>query len=92
LDFDLEQIDQFFSNVMIEGRYFALPLESVYHLPTWETTVNTGIEVAVNLATATVYSLLERAGLAPEEVSQITSATLIPAVPSIDARLMNHIQ
>ncbi|MBW4458099.1 MAG: hypothetical protein KME55_38850 [Nostoc indistinguendum CM1-VF10] len=77
---------------MIEGRYFALPLESVYHLPTWETTVNTGIEVAVNLATATVYSLLERAGLAPEEVSQITSATLIPAVPSIDARLMNHIQ
>ncbi|HEY9728768.1 MAG TPA: 3-oxoacyl-[acyl-carrier-protein] synthase III C-terminal domain-containing protein [Chroococcales cyanobacterium] len=91
LDFDLDTIDHFFTNVMIKGRYFALPLKSSYDSPGLKATVKAGIEASVNLVEGTVYKLLEQAAIEPQQVSQITSVTVTPATPSIETRLMNRI-
>lgn len=91
LDFDLDSIDRFFTNVAIKGRYFALPLDSFYEPPALGETLNKTIEAAVNLAEGTVRSLLEQTAFDPKNVSQLTSVTVTPAIPAIDARLMNQI-
>lgn len=91
LDFDLDTIDRFFSNVTIKGRYFALPLDSFYDPPGTGTSINAAIEAATNICEPVLNTLLERANLGPKEISQLTFVSLIPAVPSIDARLMNRI-
>lgn len=91
LDFDLDTIDRFFTNVTIEGRYFALPLDSFYDMPGTEATFRAIIEASINLSEGNVRRLLEKTNLDPQEISQLTSVTLTAAVPSIDARLMNRI-
>jgi alkylresorcinol/alkylpyrone synthase len=91
LEFDLSQIDRFFTNVMIEGRYFTLPLDSFYDMSGPGKTVAATIEAATNLTEGNIQKLLEKTKLAPEEIDQMTSVTLTAAVPSIDARVMNRI-
>ncbi|MEW6491281.1 MAG: 3-oxoacyl-[acyl-carrier-protein] synthase III C-terminal domain-containing protein [Cyanobacteriota bacterium] len=91
LDFDLDTIDRFFANVMIEGRYFALPLDSFYDMPGIEATIRKTIETSVNLTEGNVWKLLEKTNLDPKDISQLTSVTLTAAIPSIDARVMNRI-
>jgi alkylresorcinol/alkylpyrone synthase len=91
LEFDLDQIDRFFSNVQIKGRYFALPLDSFYDPPGYGTTAPAAITAAVDLCESTVTTLLERAQVKPQDISQITSTSLTIAIPSIDVRLMNRI-
>jgi alkylresorcinol/alkylpyrone synthase len=91
LDFDLDVIDRFFTNVSIKGRYFALPLDSFYDMPGPTVTARASVEAAINLCEENVLKLLEKTKLSPQEISQITCVTLTAAVPSIDARLMNRI-
>lgn len=91
LDFDLNTIDRFFTNVNIDGRYFAFPLDSFYEPPGFGTMAGAAIKTSVDIVEGTVGRLLERAGLEPQQVSQLTSVTLTPAVPSLDIRLMNQI-
>ncbi|MEC4814645.1 MAG: 3-oxoacyl-[acyl-carrier-protein] synthase III C-terminal domain-containing protein [Scytonema sp. PMC 1069.18] len=91
LDFDLNQIDRFFTNVMIQGRYFALPLDAFYDMPGPGKTVSATIKTAVNLTAGNIQKLLEKTKLDPKEIAQMTSVTLTAAVPSIDARVMNHV-
>lgn len=91
LDFDLDAIDRFFTNVMIKGRHFALPLETFYDPPGTGITVSAAIEAAINLLEVTLCGLLKRVKLDPKEISQLTSVSVIPAVPSLDARLMNRL-
>ena len=91
LDFDLDTIDRFFTNVNIKGRYFMLPLDNFYEPPGMEAGFKAAIEATVNLIEATVCKLLEKVRLEPKEISQITSVSTIPAVPPLDARLMNRI-
>ncbi len=91
LDFDLDTIDRFFTNVTIKGRYFTLPLDSFYDIPGPGATARAAIEASVNLSEGNVRRLLEKTNLDPQEISQLTSVTLTAAVPSIDARLMNWI-
>ncbi|MGD1896882.1 MAG: type III polyketide synthase [Phormidesmis sp.] len=91
LDFDLEVIDRFFTNVAIEGRYFMLPLDSFFDPPTVETGFQATVEATVSLLEVAVRQLLEKASLAPEDISQLTTTTLVSAVPSVDARLMNRV-
>lgn len=91
LEFELSTIDRFFTNVAIDGRYFAFPLDSFYDPPGFGTMANAAINTSVDLLEGTVSRLLERANLEPQEVSQLTSVTLTPAVPSLDIRLMNRI-
>lgn len=91
LDFDLDTIDRFFSNVMIDGRYFTFSLDSFFDPPTPGTTAQVSIDVALNQFEATVRTLLEQANIDPQEISLIASSTLTAAVPSLEARLMNRI-
>lgn len=91
LDFDLDQIDRFFNNVQIEGRYFALPLDSLLEPPPFEETMNKAFDSLLDIAESTVTKLLQRANLQPEDISLITSVSLTPAVPSLEARLMSRI-
>ncbi len=91
LEFDLDQIDRFFNNVQIKGRYFALPLDSFYDPPGYGTTAPRSINASVDLCETAVTTLLERAQISPQEISQIFSTTLTIAIPSIDVRLMNRL-
>ncbi|MDM9383686.1 3-oxoacyl-ACP synthase [Chlorogloeopsis sp. ULAP01] len=91
LDFDLNTIDHFFTDIKIKGRYFALPLESFYDPPTIEESSKAAIKAAVNLSEITVRKLLEQTNLDPKEVSQMTSVSITTTLPSLDARLMNRI-
>jgi alkylresorcinol/alkylpyrone synthase len=91
LDFDLEQIDRFFNNVKIDGRYFALPIDSLLDPCKMEETTGKALEVSLNIAETTIIKLLEKANLQPQDISLITSVSLTPAVPSLEARLMSRI-
>ncbi len=91
LDFELDTIDRFFTNVAIDGRYFAFPLDSLYDPPGFGTMASAAIETSLDILEGTVDRLLDKAALEPQAVSQITSVTLTPAVPSLEARLMNRI-
>lgn len=91
LDFDLEQIDRFFNNVKIDGRYFALPLDSLLEPPQFEVTMGRAFESLADIAESTVNNLLQKVNLQPQDISLLTSVSLTPAVPSLDARLMSRI-
>lgn len=91
LDFDLEQIDRFFDNVKIDGRYFALPLDSLLEPPAFEETMGKAFDSILDIAESAVTKLLQKANLQPEDISLLTSVSLTPAVPSIEARLMSRI-
>ncbi|MGK7908955.1 MAG: type III polyketide synthase [Synechococcus sp.] len=92
LDFDLDSIDRFFTNVKIDGRYCAFPLDSFFDPPNgMEETVGNAVKMSVDLVADTVTRLLDTVGLTPQDINQITSVSLIPAVPSLDARLMNQL-
>jgi alkylresorcinol/alkylpyrone synthase len=91
LDFDLEQVDRFFDNVKIQGRYFALPLDSLFDPPPMEVTTKKCLDISLDIAEATITKLLQRANLQPQDISLLTSVSLAPAVPSLEARLMSRI-
>lgn len=91
LDFDLDLIDRFFTNVDIDGRYFMLPLDSFYEPQGIEASMNGAIAATLNLMEQTVTHLLDKVNLDPQTISQLTVTSLIPAVPGLDARLMNRI-
>ena len=91
LEFDLETIDRFFTNVKINGRYFAFPLDSFYDPPGVAEVANAAIIKCLNVIETTVLKLLEKADVAPQDISQLTATTLIAATPGLDARLINRI-
>ncbi len=91
LDFDLEQIDRFFTNVKIEGRHFALPLDSLLDPPKLEVTTSKALEASLSIAETTILNLLQKANLQPQDISLLTSVSMTPAIPSLDARLMTRI-
>lgn len=91
LDFDLELIDRFFTNVAVKGRYFMLPLDSFYDPPGMEANITATIEATLNLIEKAVQKLLAKVNLDPQDVSQLVVTSLVPAVPGLDARLLNRI-
>jgi alkylresorcinol/alkylpyrone synthase len=91
LNFDVDTIDRFFTNVMIEGRYFTFPLDSLFDSPGIEVVVKKAIESSLDLVEESVNKLLKQTSLTPKDISQLTAVTLTPATPGLDARLMNRI-
>lgn len=86
-----DTVNRFFNNVAIAGRYFMLPLDSFYDPPGMEVSLKAAVEATVNLVEEAVRQLLLKSSLEPTEISQLTCVSLMPAVPSIDAHLMNRI-
>lgn len=91
LDFDLETIERFFTNVQIDGRYFMLPLDSFFEPPTMATSVQGAIEASLELVEKAVKNLLEQADLEAQDISLLASVSLLPVIPALDVRLMNRL-
>ena len=85
-------LEQFYTNVKVNGRYLSWHLERYKELTTFEERNNAYIETALELGESTICALLDDAQMSPQEIDQLTvvSTTGI-AVPSLDARLMNRI-
>lgn len=88
----LERLERFHNNMLVNGRYLALPLESYLTPSGFGERNDAWIEAAMELGEDVLCRLLDRAQLAPQEIDQITFTTITGiAVPSVDARLMNRI-
>ena len=88
----LKPLEQFYTNVKVNGRYLSWTLEHYKEPSTFEERNNAYIETALALGEKTICALLDQLQMSPQEVDQLTviSTTGI-AVPSLDARLMNRI-
>src|SRR5688572_19870352 len=88
----LKHLEQFYTNVKVNGRYLAWPLERYRAATTFEERNNAYIETALELGEQTICALLDQVQMSPQEINQLTiiSTTGI-AVPALDARLMNRI-
>jgi alkylresorcinol/alkylpyrone synthase len=88
----VKPLEQFYTNVKVDGRYLAWPLERYKKPTTFEERNNAYIETALELGEQTICALLDQAQMSPEEIDQLTTiSTTGIAVPSLDARLMNRI-
>jgi alkylresorcinol/alkylpyrone synthase len=86
-----ERVASFQRNVLVGGRYLALPLEAYAELDGFGASNASWIETALPMAENAIQKLLEGADLSPEKISAITSTTVTGlAVPSLEARLMNR--
>ncbi len=88
LNIDWEEVNRFFTNVTITGRHLALSPNNDLG---GKETMEAGLEVAEHLAVKAINKLLAQTGLNPEDISLVVESTLLPAVPSIFARVINHI-
>src|SRR5574339_244874 len=88
----VKPLEQFYTNVKVDGRYLAWTLERYKKPATFEERNNAFIETALELGEQTICALLDHADMSPQEIDQLTvvCSTGI-AVPALDARLMNRI-
>src|SRR5215211_3318046 len=88
----VKPLEQFYTNVKVNGRYLAWPLERYKKPTTFEERNNAYIETALELGEQTICALLDQMQMSPQKIDQLTvvSTTGI-AVPALDARLMNRI-
>lgn len=85
-------LQRFFERVGVDERHLALPADAYSSLHGLEDRCRAWLEVATDLGTQAITSLLDEAGVHPREIGQLTTTTVTGiAVPSIDARLMNVI-
>jgi alkylresorcinol/alkylpyrone synthase len=88
----LKPLEQFYTNVKVNGRYLAWPLEHYKEPSTFEERNNAYIETALELGEQTICALLDDVHMSPQEIDQLTAiSTTGIAVPALDARLMNRI-
>ena len=91
--FNPQRLESLHKNVLVGGRYLALPLEEYEtKVVSWGAANDAWIEVAQEVGAAAVRDALQRSGLTVDDVDCLifVSVTGI-ATPSIDARLMNRL-
>ncbi|MEM6729965.1 MAG: 3-oxoacyl-[acyl-carrier-protein] synthase III C-terminal domain-containing protein [Myxococcota bacterium] len=86
------RLQQIHENVLVGGRYLALPIEAYVQLESFDDANRAYCEVATDVGEVAVRDALDRANLAPKDVDHIffVSVTGV-ATPSIDARLVNRL-
>jgi len=90
--FNLERLESLHRNVMVGGRYLALPIEEYEGLETWGQANAAWIRVAQEVGAEAVREGLAAAGLETSDVGALFFVTVTGvATPSIDARLMNRL-
>ncbi len=91
--FNLDRLKRLHENVLVGGRYLALPIEEYDRLETWGQANDAWIRVAQEVGDRAIRRALERAGLAATDVSAFFFTTVTGvATPSIDARLINRLR
>lgn len=91
--FNLERLQRLHANVLVGGRHLALPIEEYDDLQTWGQANDAWIRVAQEVGETAIRRALDRAGLAPTDVSAFFFTTVTGvATPSIDARLINRLR
>ena len=89
---NLDRLERIHHNMMVNGRYLALPVETITHLTGFGQSNDAWIEVATKLGENILRRLLDQASLDPRDVAQLMFTTVTGiAAPSLDARLMNYI-
>lgn len=87
-DGDQALLAKFHANAKVSSRHLALPLEQYATLDTFGASNDLFIAHAVELGAGALTGALERAGIAPDEVDVVISATTTGiAVPSLEARI-----
>jgi alkylresorcinol/alkylpyrone synthase len=90
--FNLDRLESLHRNVMVGGRYLALPMEEYEGLETWGEANAAWIRVAQEVGAEAVREGLAAAGLETSDVGALFFVTVTGvATPSIDARLMNRL-
>jgi alkylresorcinol/alkylpyrone synthase len=86
-----DSLDRFFSNVSVEGRFLAFPIEKYIELNTFGKCNGAWIRVAEDLGQQAICRATARAGIQPRDIDALffVSVTGV-ASPSIDARLINR--
>ena len=86
------RLERLFRNACVEGRHFALPLDELAALRSFEETNAAYIRCAVDLGARAVSDALARAGLSARDVDHVFFASVTGlSTPSIDARIANRI-
>src|SRR5690349_5806420 len=68
----VKPLEQFYTNVKVNGRYLAWPLERYKEPNTFEERNNAYIERALALGEGTICDLLDQVQMNPEEIDQLT--------------------
>jgi alkylresorcinol/alkylpyrone synthase len=90
--FNLERLDQLHKNVLVDGRYLALPIEEYETLDSFTAANDAFIRVAVEVGARAIENVLSSCGLATGEVNHLLFvSTTGVATPSVDARIVNRL-
>ncbi len=90
--YNLGRLERLHKNVLVGGRYLALPIEEYGGLTTWGRANDAWIRVAQDVGAEAVLDALRRSGLSVSDVDALIFVTVTGvATPSIDARLINRL-
>lgn len=90
--FNPTRLTDFHRHVGVKGRYLAMPLDWYPQVSGLKARNEAFLTVATNLLVSATTSLLQRWDLVPSRVASLWSSTVTGiAVPSLEARLMNHL-
>lgn len=85
-------VERFHRSSMVNSRHIAMPIEDYSGTMNFGERNDAFIRVGLDVAEKTVNALLEREGVAPQDIAQIISTTVTGlAIPTLEARLMNRI-
>lgn len=87
-----KHIEQFHTSSLVKGRHLAIPLTEYKNLKDIGDRSHKWTDVAVELQEKNIKTILEAAGLCPEDISLIASTTVTGlTIPTLEAKLMNKI-
>lgn len=90
--FNQERLESLHRNVLVGGRYLALPIDEYSNLENWGQANDAWIRVSQDIGEQAVRKALDRAGLEPADVDCLVFVSVTGvATPSIDARLINRL-
>lgn len=88
---DPRMLERLHTNVGVDGRYTALPIEKYLDIATWGQANDLWIEAAQDLGDEAIRCALARAGLQPGDIDALFFVSITGvSSPSIDARLINR--